>query len=91
MLKLRVIMFFVGVLIVLVGLSLLVSAQIEAMHLAGQPVGGPEGWVKLIEAIAVLWGTVINGVQQQYRLGLTVLVIGAVVMVLPIALPVRES
>jgi hypothetical protein len=84
-------MFFVGVLIVLVGLSLLVSAQVEAMRLAGQAVGGPEGWAKLIEAIADLWGTIISSVEQGYRVGLTVLVIGAVVMVLPIALPMSKS
>jgi hypothetical protein len=78
-------------LIVLAGLSMLIAAQVQAMRLAGQAVGGPENWVKLIEAIANLWGTVINGVQQEYRIGLTVLIIGAVVMVLPIALPMRKS
>lgn len=91
MAKLRVIMFFVGVFLVLAGLSLLVAAQFEASRLAGQPVSGPESWVKLIEAIANLWGTIINGVQQEYRIGLTVLAIGVVVMVLPIALPTPKS
>ncbi len=78
--------FFIGVLIVLVGLSLLVSARIEEMRDKGEPIG-PAGWAVLFEALADLWGQIMGSVAQEYRIGLTVLIIGVVVMVLPIAWP----
>jgi len=87
---LKTVMFLVGVVIVLVGLSLLVAARVERMHAAGETVG-PAAWTALIEAIANLWGQIMGSVEQEYRVGLTVLVIGVVVMVLPLSLPPAQK
>jgi hypothetical protein len=83
---LKVIMFLVGVCIVLVGLALIVSVRIDELQSDGSTVG-PEGWVAIIESIARLWGQVVGGVGPQYATGVTVLLIGIVVMSVPIALP----
>lgn len=83
---LKIIMFLLGVLIVLVGLSLIVSVRIDEMQSAGQVVG-PAGWVGLIESVSRLWGQIIGGVGVEYATGVTVLLIGVVVMSIPIVLP----
>ena len=82
----KIIMFLLGVLIVLVGLSLIVSVRIQEIKSAGQAVG-PEGWVGLIESVSRLWGQIIGGVGVEYATGVTVLLIGVVVMSIPIVLP----
>ncbi len=86
---LRIVMFIVGVLIVLAGLSLILVTRLEAMRSAGETVG-PANWVALIDSIGRLWGQIIAGVGEEYGTGLTVMAIGVVVMVLPIALPSRK-
>jgi hypothetical protein len=87
---LKVVMFLVGVLIVLVGLALLLSVRIEEMREQGRQVG-PGEWVALIDSIARLWNQIMIGVARQYVTGLTVLLIGIIVMSIPIALPVRKT
>lgn len=87
---LKMVMFLVGVLIVLVGLSLIISVRIEEMRSDGQVVG-PEGWVTLIGAVAQLWGQIMGGIAVQYVTGMTVLLIGVVVMSIPIALPKSDK
>jgi hypothetical protein len=79
-------MFVVGVCIVLVGLALIVSVRIDEMRSDGNEVG-PAGWVSIIESIARLWSQIMGGVASQYTTGVTVLLIGIVVMSVPIALP----
>ena len=83
---LKIIMFLLGVLIVLVGLSLVVSVRIQEMKGAGQAVG-PAGWVGLIESVSRLWGQIVGGVGVEYATGVTVLLIGVVVMSIPVVLP----
>ena len=83
---LKVIMFLIGVCIVLVGLALIVSVRIDEMQSDGKTVG-PEGWVTIIESISRLWSQIMGGVAPQYTTGVTVLLIGIVVMSIPIALP----
>ena len=87
---LKTIMFFVGVMIVLVGLSLLVAARVEVMRSTGETIG-PSAWATLIEAVADLWGQIVGSVEQEYRVGLTVLVIGVLVMVVPLSLPTARK
>ena len=82
----KIIMFLLGVLIVLVGLSLIVSVRIQEIKGAGQSVG-PEGWVRLIESVSRLWGQIVGGAGVEYATGVTVLLIGVVVMSIPIVLP----
>ena len=85
----KFLMFLVGVFIVLVGLALILSVRIEEMREQGQPVG-PEQWVALIDSVARLWNQIMLGVGDQYATGITVLLIGVVVMSIPIALPVSD-
>jgi len=86
MTTLKIIMFFVGVLIVLAGLSLIMTTRFEMAKTSGQDLG-PEGWAALIDAIARFWTQIISGVGQEYGIGITVLAVGVIVMALPLALP----
>lgn len=85
MTALKVIMFLVGVIIVLAGLSLMMIRRVEIMRSEGQTI--EPGWAALLDSLARFWSQFIGGVGEEYRTGFTVLVVGVFVMVLPLALP----
>lgn len=86
MTALKTVLFFIGVLIVLAGLSMMLVTRVNLLRQEGQSVQ-PEQWATLVDALARFWSQIIGGVGEEYRTGFTVLVVGVIVMVVPIALP----